>query len=157
MRIQGGGCRSRSRMRAVCSARPRMWAMAVCASMAASVAGCGNGGQSATAGSGGARLQVVAAENFWGSIASQLGGDKVAVRSIIVDPNTDPHSYEPTAQDARTIAGARMAIVNGMGYDNWAPKLLAASPAEGGRLVLTIGDALGLKEGDNAHQWYSPT
>jgi zinc/manganese transport system substrate-binding protein len=101
---------------------------------------------------------VVAAENFWGSIASQLGGSRVAVSSIIVNPDTDPHSYEPTASDARTMAGARLAIVNGIGYDNWAPKLLAASPAEGGagRVVLNVGAMLGSKTGDNPHQWYSP-
>lgn len=131
-----------------------MWVVAAGALMAASAAGCGSGGQSATAGRGG-RLQVVAAENFWGSIAGQLGGAKVEVRSIVANPNTDPHSYEPTAQDARTMAGARMAIVNGIGYDEWAPKLLAASPAAG-RVVLTVGELLGLKAGENPHQWYSP-
>jgi zinc/manganese transport system substrate-binding protein len=78
------------------------------------------------------------------------------VSSIIVNPDTDPHSYEPTAADARTLAGARLAIVNGIGYDNWAPKLLAASPAEGRRVVLKVGDVLGLKDGENPHQWYSP-
>jgi zinc/manganese transport system substrate-binding protein len=127
--------------------------------MAALLAGCDKSGSSATAGTeggGGGRLRVVAAENFWGSIASQLGGRKVDVSSIIVNPDTDPHSYEPTAADARTIAGAQLAIVNGIGYDNWAPKLLAASPAEGHRVVLNVGDALGLKEGANPHQWYSP-
>ena len=101
-------------------------------------------------------IQVVAAENFWGSIASQLGGDKVEVESIIVNPSTDPHSYEPTASDARTMAGAKFAIVNGIGYDNWASQLLGANPV-GGRVVLDVGDLLGLKEGDNPHQWYSPT
>jgi zinc/manganese transport system substrate-binding protein len=125
--------------------------------MAALLAGCDRSGSSATAGTGGGggRLRVVAAENFWGSIASQLGGNRVDVSSIIVNPDTDPHSYEATAADARTIAGARLAIVNGIGYDNWAPKLLAASPAEG-RVVLNVGEALGLKDGDNPHQWYSP-
>ena len=78
----------------------------------------------------GGRLRVVAAENFWGSIAAQLGGDRVAVTSIIVNPDTDPHCYEPTAADARTLAGSQMAIVNGIGYDNWASKLLAANPLE---------------------------
>ena len=86
---------------------------------------------------------MVAAENFWGSIAAQLGGAKVDVQSIIVNPDTDPHSYEPTAQDARTIAGAQLAIVNGVGYDNWAQKLLEASPRSG-RVVLNVGDVLGL-------------
>src|SRR5947209_20578718 len=58
-------------------------------------------------------LQVVAAENFWGSIASQLGGERVHVSSVITSPATDPHDYEPTAADARTMAGAKLAIVNG--------------------------------------------
>jgi zinc/manganese transport system substrate-binding protein len=113
--------------------------------------------RSATAPSraGGGGFQVVAAENFWGSIAAQLAGTKASVTSIIVDPGTDPHSYEPNAQDARTMAGAQLAIVNGIGYDNWAPKLLAASPLSG-RIVLNVGGLLGLHDGDNPHQWYSP-
>ena len=93
-------------------------------------------------------LQVVAAENFWGSIASQLGGDRVAVQSIIVNPSTDPHSYEPTASDAITLAGGKLVIVNGIGYDNWASQLVAANPV-GGRVVVDVGDLLGLKDGDN--------
>jgi zinc/manganese transport system substrate-binding protein len=158
MSSQGKGYRSRSRMRAVWSVRPRMLAVVVCALVAALLAGCDKSGSSATAGTGAGagRLRVVAAENFWGSIASQIGGQGVDVSSIIVNPDTDPHSYEPTAANARTIAGARLAIVNGIGYDNWAPKLLAASPAEGRRVVLNVGDVLGLKDGDNPHQWYSP-
>jgi zinc/manganese transport system substrate-binding protein len=129
--------------------------------IAGGLAGCGGAGSPATgsaagsAGSAQGRFEVVAAENFWGSIAAQLAGDRARVSSIIVNPHTDPHSYEPTAQDARTMAGARLAIVNGIGYDNWAPKLLEASPLEG-RVVLSVGTVLGLKEGDNPHQWYSP-
>jgi zinc/manganese transport system substrate-binding protein len=105
---------------------------------------------------GGGKFTVVAGENFWGSIASQLAGDKATVQSIIVNPATDPHSYQPTAQDARTLAGAKMAIVNGIGYDKWMTQGLAANPVSG-RVVLTTGDVLGLKEGDNPHQWYSPS
>ena len=119
--------------------------LAGCAGSAAS------GGASATG-----KLQVVAAENFWGSIASQLGGSKVAVSSIIVNPNTDPHSYEATASDGAAIARSQMAIVNGISYDGWASKLIAANPASG-RVVLDAGKLLGLKEGDNPHQWYSPS
>jgi zinc/manganese transport system substrate-binding protein len=116
--------------------------------------GCGGTGQSQTASGG--KLRVVAAENFWGSIASQLGGSKVSVQSVIVNPNTDPHSYEPTAGDARTLAGAQLAIVNGIGYDTWASRLIAANPVTG-RTTLNVGNLLDLKEGDNAHQWYSPS
>ena len=79
-----------------------------------------------TAQAGGTVIRVVAAENFWGSIASQIGGMHAHVVSIIMNPAQDPHSYEPTASDARTMATAQFAIVNGIGYD-WAPKLLAAT------------------------------
>jgi len=102
------------------------------------------------------KIQVVAAENFWGSIASQVGGSHVQVTSIIVNPDTDPHAYEPTPSDARLIAQAQYVIVNGAGYDAWAPKLLDANPASG-RTVLTVGDLFGKKEGDNPHMWYSPS
>jgi zinc/manganese transport system substrate-binding protein len=108
-----------------------------------------------TTAAGGGILQVVAAESFWGSIASQLGGDRVHVTSVITSPATDPHDYEPTAADARTMAGAQLAIVNGIGYDPWAGKLLAANPVHG-RVVLDVGDLLGLEAGDNPHRWYSP-
>lgn len=100
-------------------------------------------------------LRVVAAENFWGSIAAQLGGSHVHVTSLITKPDTDPHDYEPTSADARTVAGAQYAIVNGIGYDAWADKLLAANPA-GGRTELNVGDLVGVKPGGNPHRWYSP-
>jgi zinc/manganese transport system substrate-binding protein len=101
------------------------------------------------------KIVVVAAENFWGSIAAQLGGSQVAETSIITNPQTDPHSYEPTAADARIIAGAGLFIQNGIGYDtSWAPGLVAADP-NAARTVLTVGNVLGLEDGDNPHQWYS--
>jgi zinc/manganese transport system substrate-binding protein len=121
--------------------------------VAALLAGCGSSGTASSAASG--KLQVVAAEDFWGSIAAQLGGDRVEVTSIITNPAADPHDYEPSSEDARTMASAQMAIVNGIGYDEWAAKLLAANP-ESSRVELTVGDLLGLEDGDNPHQWYSP-
>lgn len=98
---------------------------------------------------------VVAAENFWGSLAAQLAGTKASVRSIIVNPGTDPHSYQPSARDARMVAGANMAIVNGVGYDDWATQLLQGSPAAS-RRVLNVGKLLGLPQGANPHRWYYP-
>jgi len=101
------------------------------------------------------RINVVVAENAWGSIAAQLGGDKVNAISLISNPQTDPHSYEPTAADALRIASARLFIQNGIGYDSsWAPGLVAANPSSA-RTVLTVGDVLGLPEDANPHQWYS--
>jgi zinc/manganese transport system substrate-binding protein len=116
-------------------------------------AGCGSGSKSAKAGGG--SIQVAAAENFWGSIASQLGGSKVHVQSVITSPATDPHDYEPTAADARTIAGAKLVIENGVGYDPWAQKLVDANPVSG-RIVLNVGDLVGIAPGGNPHRWYSP-
>jgi zinc/manganese transport system substrate-binding protein len=129
----------------------RLTATAAVALVAAAlVSGCGGVSSATTSG-----VRVVAAENFWGSIAKQIAGGKASVQSIIVNPAQDPHGYEPTAQDARTLATSRLAIVNGVGYDPWAPKLLAANP-DPHRIVLNVGDQFGLHEGDNPHRWYDP-
>jgi zinc/manganese transport system substrate-binding protein len=133
--------------------RPAGVAAAAAVALAAGCSTAVPGSQSAGGGPGG-KLVVVAAENFWGSIARQLGGSHVTETSIITSPDTDPHDYEPTAADARTIASAQLVIVNGIGYDPWAPKLIAASPVQG-RRTLTVGTVLGLSGGDNPHQWYS--
>jgi zinc/manganese transport system substrate-binding protein len=99
-------------------------------------------------------VHVVAAENFWGSIASQIGGEHAQVTSIITNPNTDPHSYEPTTADAKALADAQFVIENGIGYDPWVPKLLAAD--QGHPTVLNVGDLLGVANGGNPHRWYNP-
>ncbi|HSX08190.1 MAG TPA: zinc ABC transporter substrate-binding protein [Candidatus Saccharimonadales bacterium] len=101
------------------------------------------------------KLQVVAGENFWGSLASQLGGAHVAVRSVVSDPNADPHEYETSNADARAVATANYVILNGAGYDGWGDKLVAANP-HAGRKTLNVADLLGKKAGDNPHFWYSP-
>lgn len=117
--------------------------------LAAVLAGCGT----SLANPHGVR--VVAAENFWGSIASQIAGVHADVQSIITNPAQDPHSYEPSTNDARTLATAQLAIVDGIGYDPWATRLLDANPGSG-RIVLTVGNLFGLHEGDNPHRWYDP-
>jgi zinc/manganese transport system substrate-binding protein len=132
----------------------RFLTLGVALAVALGSTGCGRSGQLAP--SGAAKIRVVAAENFWGSIATQLAGGKASVQSIIVNPDADPHSYAPSAQDARTMLGANMVIVNGLGYDNWSSQLLHASP-QGGRVVLNVGDLLGLRSGENAHRWYYPS
>jgi zinc/manganese transport system substrate-binding protein len=118
-------------------------------------AACGTNVNATATPSGSRRvIPVVAAENFWGSLAAQVGGRHVQVTSLITDPSADPHSYEPTAADGRSVAMAAMVIENGVGYDSWASKLLAADP--GRRTVLDVGSLLGRKDGDNPHRWYNP-
>lgn len=100
-------------------------------------------------------ISVVAGENFWGSIASQLGGSRVSVHSVVTDPNADPHEYETSTQDARAFAEADFVILNGAGYDNWGQKLLDANSSSH-RTALTVAQLLGRKPGDNPHFWYHP-
>src|SRR5947209_6863825 len=109
----------------------------------------------ASAGSNSGTRQVIAGENFWGSIAAQLGGNRVSVTSIVQNPATDPHEYESSASDARAFATADYVILNGAGYDDWGQKLLSANPNQA-RKVLTIADLLNKKPGDNPHLWYNP-
>ena len=101
------------------------------------------------------KVAVVAAEDFWGSIARQIGGEHVDVKSIIDDPETHAHDYEPKPSDGAAFATAKVAIVNGIGYDPWANDLLEANPSSG-RKVVDVGDVVGIKGGGNPHQWYSP-
>jgi zinc/manganese transport system substrate-binding protein len=125
---------------------------------AVALAGCATtSATSATSGPSGSGtvITVVAAENFWGSLAQQLGGTHVKVTSIINNPDADPHDYEPTATDGREISTARLAIINGVGYDAWATKLAQANPSAT-RVTLTVGDLVAAKDGDNPHRWYNP-
>jgi zinc/manganese transport system substrate-binding protein len=100
-------------------------------------------------------ISVVAGENFWGSIASQIGGSHVSVTSIVTDPNADPHEYQASVATARLFATAQYVILNGAGYDTWAQQLLQANPVSG-RKVMTVASLLGRHEGDNPHFWYNP-
>ena len=108
----------------------------------------------------GQTIQVVAGENFWGSLVSQLGGNLTNVISVVSDPNTDPHDFESNASDAAAIARANFVIVNGVGYDDWALQLIAASDSPG-QEVLNVGTLNGVYVTGgivtgNPHQWYNP-
>ncbi|MCW2497668.1 zinc ABC transporter substrate-binding protein [Jatrophihabitans sp.] len=100
-------------------------------------------------------LDVVASINAWGSILAQLGGVHVHEHSIITNPDTDPHSYEPTPADARTIADSQLFVDNGIGYDPWAAQAVRASP-DVKRVVLTVGTLVHVPDGGNPHRWYAP-
>jgi zinc/manganese transport system substrate-binding protein len=116
------------------------------------ITACGGG---ASAGNPVRTSRIVAGENFWGSIAQQLAGDHGRVQSVVTDPNTDPHQYESSPNDARAFADADLVILNGAGYDDWGRKLLDANPSPT-RRVLTLAGLLGKQSGDNPHFWYDP-
>jgi zinc/manganese transport system substrate-binding protein len=101
-----------------------------------------------------APINVVASTNVWGDIAKQVGGDRVAVTSILSDPNTDPHEFEANAQTAAALSKAQFVIENGLGYDDFMDKLLAASPSQT-RLLLNAADVMKISGQDaNPHIWY---
>src|SRR5438477_11816891 len=101
--------------------------------LAAHAASCSGGAPAI--GTSARTVNVVAAENFYGDIAKQLGGSSVKVTSIISDPNADPHEYESSADNAKAIAAAKLVIVNGIGYDSFMDKLIAASPNRDRKLI----------------------
>ncbi len=101
------------------------------------------------------QIAVVAAESFYGDIARQIGGDRVAVVSVMNNPDQDPHLFETTPSIVRQLAAAQIVILNGANYDPWMDKLLAATPRTG-RVVISAARLTGRKPGDNPHLWYDP-
>lgn len=100
-------------------------------------------------------LPVVAAENFYGDIAQQIGGSGVKVTSVLSNPDQDPHLFEASPSVARGISAARIVIYNGIDYDPWMEKLLGAA-RNPDRKTIAVADLLGKKPGDNPHIWYDP-
>ncbi len=102
-----------------------------------------------------APLAVVAAENFYGDVAKQIGGDQVAVVSLMSNPDQDPHLFETTPSTVRQIADAQIVVLNGADYDPWMQKIVSAAP-HAGRVVIDVAELTGKKAGDNPHLWYDP-
>ncbi|MGA8818405.1 MAG: zinc ABC transporter substrate-binding protein [Xanthobacteraceae bacterium] len=101
------------------------------------------------------RIAVVAAENFYGGVAREIGGERVAVISILNNPDQDPHLFETTPTVVRQVAAAQVVVLNGAGYDSWMEKLLAVSPKPD-RAVIAAADLMQQKAGGNPHLWYDP-
>ena len=112
-------------------------------------------GQASPASAAEDKITVVAAENFYGDIARQIGGDRTAVVSIMNNPDQDPHLFETTPTTVRQIAGAQLVIFNGSNYDPWMERLLAATPRST-RTAINVAQLTGRKPGDNPHLWYDP-
>lgn len=109
-----------------------------------------------TASAQAARVPVVAAENFYGDVIRQLGGDHVQVTSILSNPDEDPHLFEASPKTARALQHASLVVYNGADYDPWMDKLLAASKSNDKRTVIVAAQLVGKKAGDNPHLWYDP-
>jgi zinc/manganese transport system substrate-binding protein len=103
-----------------------------------------------------APIKVVAAENFWGDVAAQIGGADVAVTSILTNPDQDPHLFEASPETAKALTSAKVVIVNGADYDPWMETLMKSAKGAG-RKEIVVAALVGRKPGDNPHLWYDPS
>ncbi len=138
---------------------------AVCAVVCAGVlGGCAGSGPSVDASGAGAGaaagtcpsrpVRVVVTVDQWGDVVNRLAGACGRVTTIFKSSSADPHDYEPTPADTAEFDGAALVVLNGLDYDPWAEKAIAAV---GGRpVVLNAGEVVGLRTGDNPHIWYGP-
>jgi zinc/manganese transport system substrate-binding protein len=99
-------------------------------------------------------LTVVAVANQYGSLALQLGGACVRVFNVISSVDIDPHDYQVDAVTARAYQSADVILQNGLGYDEFSEKLVSTLTTK--PVVVTFGEVVGLKTGDNPHLWYHP-
>jgi zinc/manganese transport system substrate-binding protein len=71
-------------------------------------------------------IQAVGAENQYANVIAQIGGRYVQVTAVVSNPNTDPHSFQASAQVARTLSSAELVVQNGLGYDTFMGEIEAA-------------------------------
>jgi zinc/manganese transport system substrate-binding protein len=100
-------------------------------------------------------ISIVAAENFYGDVAQQIAGSDATVTSILSNPDQDPHLFEASPSVARLVSAATIVVYNGVDYDPWMAKLLAASRSPSRRIII-VANLVHRKAGDNPHIWYDP-
>ncbi len=104
-----------------------------------------------------APIKAVGIENEYANVIQQIGGRYVHTSAIESNPNTDPHTFEASPQVAEQIAAAALIVENGLGYDNWADKIIAAAPNPQ-RTVINVQHLLALPNSTpNPHLWYKPS
>jgi zinc/manganese transport system substrate-binding protein len=102
-------------------------------------------------------IAVVAAENEYANVISQIGGRYVSVTAILSNPNTDPHTFEASPRISEEVSAAQLVVENGVRYDAFMGKIEAAAPNPK-RIVIDVQNLLGLPDTTpNPHLWYRPT
>ncbi len=100
-------------------------------------------------------INVVAAENFYGELAKEIGGKKVNVTNILANPNVDPHLFTTSPKLNKTINNAQVIIYNGVGYDPWMTQLIKSSNLKTAQII-NVGELTLINDGANPHIWYNP-
>jgi zinc/manganese transport system substrate-binding protein len=101
-------------------------------------------------------ITVIAAENFYGELVREIGGDQVKVQSIISNPDADPHLFTTSPALNRSLSEAQIIIYNGAGYDSWMEQMLATNSKNNQVSLIKVADLVGVKDGENPHLWYKP-
>ena len=132
------------------------------AGVALGVTACSSGGgtpagEATPAGAAGSPVAVVTSTDVYGDIVKTIGGDAVAVTSVIDNPDKDPHEYEADAQTQLALSKAQLVVENGGGYDDFIDTMLAANAGQ--PTVVNVVEVSGYDpepaEGEfNEHLWY---
>ncbi len=133
----------------------------VVAATAAGLLGAACAGGATTAGTN--SLQVVATTTQIGDWVRTVGGSQIALHQIL-QPNTDPHEYEPRPQDVLAVAQAKVVFENGDNLDRWMDKVISESG--GHPAVVVLGNGVPVKLPGEAtgpeaskydpHWWHDP-
>jgi zinc/manganese transport system substrate-binding protein len=104
---------------------------------------------------GQSRIDVVASFSILGDFAREVGGDRVAVTTL-VGANSDVHVYTPSPSDAQKVSGAKLLIINGLGLEGWLPRLVQSSGGKAAIVTATTGIAPRRLGSDaDPHAWQS--
>ncbi len=103
-----------------------------------------------------APIDVVVSFTVLGDFAREVGGARVSVRTL-VGPDSDAHVYEPTPADVRAVAGARLVVLNGLGFEGWITRLLDSAQFKGTVVIATTGiTPRSAGKHPDPHAWQDP-
>jgi zinc/manganese transport system substrate-binding protein len=137
--------------------RRRLWAGVLAGALALGLAACSgsSGATSSAAPAADGPVQVLASTNVWGNVVEQVGGEHVAVSSVISDPSADPHAFQSNARDQLALSKAALVVENGGGYDDFMQTMLASAASTAP--VINAVEVSGISAADgelNEHVWY---
>ena len=110
-----------------------------------------------------AKVKVLATFSILGDVVKNVGGERVEV-TMLVGPNADAHVYSPSPADAKKLAGSKLIVVNGLGFEGWIERLVKASGSKAPVVVaskgikprsMTGGHGHGHSHGSDPHAWQS--
>jgi zinc/manganese transport system substrate-binding protein len=114
---------------------------------------------------GAEKIPVVASFSILGDIVSNVGGERIAV-STLVGPDQDAHVFEPRPADVAKVSRAKLVVINGLGFEGWMARLAKSSGYKGPLVVASTGvkprqmaseDGHGHGEQIDPHAWQDPT